>query len=767
MLMKDIIFQTIKGSIISFFMILSIASTGQKNKPFISDNNVTWHSPSENSLGSMPAGNGDIGINLWVEKNGDLLFYLSKTDSWNENARLFKLGRIRLSLFPNPFTDGNRFVQELKLTDGIIHIEGGGENNQVSIDVWVDANHPLVQMNVKSSTPIHGKVSLEIWRNQRRPVTNKKETYSFPEVNDPVLFIEPDTIMENSNNQLVWAHRNRKSIWTNNLKLQALGEYVNDHKDPLLYRTFGGMIISKEMTKTDNLNLLTVAPLKEFYVSVFALTQQSETLKQWEESLEKVASQTNKISVKTRLENHKKWWNSFWNRSYIRIKTSDSSQIENVRLVNQGYQLQRYINACGGRGNFPIKFNGSIFTVDTENLPGNYSGFDADFRLWDGAYWWQNTRLPYWSMMASGDFDLLKPLFTMYMNGLPLRKMATGKYYGHEGAFFPETFYFWGAYMNENYGRNREGKPDGLTDNRYIRRYWQGGLELSLMMLEYYAMTKNEIFARDTLIPFATEILTFFDRHWQRDVNGKIRFEPSQSLETWWLAVNPLPEIAGIGRVANDLLKLTETFSSKEQRDTWKRLVNDLPPIPIKEKNGKKVIAPAAICSEQQNTENPELYSVFPYRIYGIGKPDIELAINTFNERGDKGTGGWVQNAIQAAILGLTKEASGFVVSNFTTANKNYRFPAMWGPNYDWTPDQGHGSVAMTALQNMILQTDGNSIFLLPAWPENWDVSFKLHAPGNSIVEGSYSRNQGLKIVKKNVPQTVRIQNLMNGSEIQ
>ena len=37
-------------------------------------NNVIWDTPSENSMGSMPAGNGDIGINLWVEKNGDLLF---------------------------------------------------------------------------------------------------------------------------------------------------------------------------------------------------------------------------------------------------------------------------------------------------------------------------------------------------------------------------------------------------------------------------------------------------------------------------------------------------------------------------------------------------------------------------------------------------------------------------------------------------------------------------------------------------------------------
>ena len=37
--------------------------------------NVIWTSPSVNHLGSMPIGNGDIGLNLWVEAGGALVFY--------------------------------------------------------------------------------------------------------------------------------------------------------------------------------------------------------------------------------------------------------------------------------------------------------------------------------------------------------------------------------------------------------------------------------------------------------------------------------------------------------------------------------------------------------------------------------------------------------------------------------------------------------------------------------------------------------------------
>ena len=127
----------------------------------------------------------------------------------------------------------------------------------------------------------------------------------------------------------------------------------------------------------------------------------------------------------------------------------------------------------------PIKFNGSIFTVDCYNRNDQFKGFDADFRQWGGPYWWQNTRLPYWSMLVSGDFDMMKPLFGMYLNNLPIRKLATKKYYQHDGAYFPETMNFWGTFASENYGCDRTGLADGYTTNPYIRYYWQGGLELS------------------------------------------------------------------------------------------------------------------------------------------------------------------------------------------------------------------------------------------------------------------------------------------------
>ena len=41
----------------------------------------------------MPIGNGDIALNAWTEADGDLLFYIAKSDAVSENSQLLKLGR--------------------------------------------------------------------------------------------------------------------------------------------------------------------------------------------------------------------------------------------------------------------------------------------------------------------------------------------------------------------------------------------------------------------------------------------------------------------------------------------------------------------------------------------------------------------------------------------------------------------------------------------------------------------------------------------------
>ena len=725
------------------WLLAATALCAAEGKETTNYDRLVWTSPSKDSRGAMPIGNGEMGANVWVEPNGDLLFYLSRTDAWSENCRLLKLGRVRVTLTPNPLQEGGTFSQTLDCESGEILIRFKTPEQDVKIRFAVDAHHPVVTVDIDSEQLVEARVSLEHWRTQRRELKGAEAHSAYglsPAGGETVavdpIFVEPDRIMPAQKDRVIWYHRNERSVWKANLELQALGDVAENQEDPLLNRTFGALIQGKGLVSQSDTLLKSAKPANRVHVAVHMLTAQTKTADAWLTQLEDDARRISALSHKERRTAHRAWWKAFWERSHIRVSTQDDKDRNIVENINRGYILQRWINACGGRGRFPIKFNGSIFTVDTMNHTDRFKGHDADYRQWGGPYWWQNTRLPYWSMLESGDFDLMTPLFTMFRHNLESRKVATRKYYDHDGAFFPETQYFWGTYADGNYGRERSELPDGMTLNRFIRYYWQGGLELSLMMLDHYAFTGDDTFARETLVPLVSEILTFFDQHWQRDANGKIRFDPAMALETYREAVNPLVEIVGIQKVCEDMLALPEALTTESQRTQWKRLISELPPVPMREENGETLLACADTYSGKQNIENPELYAIFPYRRYGLGKPDLELARRTFAKRLIKQTGGWQQNAIKAAYLGLADEAAWMVGQNFSSKSSQHRFGAMWGPNYDWIPDQCHGSVAMTALQRMLLQYEGDTIRLLPAWPRHWDVDFKLHAPRKTTVEG-------------------------------
>jgi hypothetical protein len=931
------------------FMVLAGSGTGAAVTDPLDACNVVWTSPSRDSNGSMPIGNGDIGLNVWAQQGGDLIFYISKTDAWDEHCRLLKLGRVRVHLDPNPFTVGAPFKQTLRLRQGEIGIVAGPQGAAAKIRVWVDAHRPQAHVEMEFDRPVRVKAALEVWRTGKRELASGEDmgVDGFAADQPPCSY--PDTVRHDAPTSVIWYHRNAVSLWPVTLRHQGLADLLATQRDPLLNRTFGGQMClypsSGRIRKPDDRSLHTTDAVRDARLTVTCLTAQTDTEDAWLNRLRKVRYEAERISVAGARAEHARWWGAFWDRSYIRVTASkghatgkpmgrntlplrigadsngqnrfhgliaqvslykrartaveiaeaarggswkpgivggwamgtlkdgvvpsygppgpamkaigkldleavapwpdgrsarfdgsayletphtagvdlsDSMTIEawvkpdhlppgggrildkshagssdgylldtypgnSLRLivadgtlgydaklptdrfthvaavydartgrkelyvngklvasagsaagrpehqiVSQGYALQRFISACAGRGAYPIKFNGSIFTVDTDRR------FDPDYRAWGGMYWFQNTRLPYWPMLASGDFEMMRPLFGMYRAALDLAIHRTAKYFRHGGAFFPETMYFWGAYNNGGmgYGWDRRGKGLFPGDNEYIRYYWSGALELTAMMTDHWLYTQDNRFLRDTLLPLADAIMAFYDQHYPREANGKLRFEPAQSLETWWDCVNPLPEIAGLRFVLDQLLALPMRDVGVLRRAAWQQLRASLPPIPVRLVDGKKVLAPAEKTGRKSNMENPELYAVFPYRLYGLGKPGIEVARETFARRLHPGNRGWQQDDTQAAYLGLTDEARRAIVDRFATKHDASRFPAFWGPNFDWVPDQDHGANGVMGLQTMLMQCEGRRILLFPAWPRDWDVAFKLHAPYKTTVEG-------------------------------
>lgn len=888
--------------------------------------NLVWDSPSEDCNGTMPLGNGEVALNAWVEPSGDLRFYIARTDSWGDNARLLKIGSLRIRVGDGSAQRTQKFQQVLSLKHGVMTVQYGQGDGQVSMRLWVDAHRPVVCVEVQTPKPSQASAMVELWRTAQETLASTECSDIYGRRPEKTV-VEPDTVLTGLSDRVGWYHRNIKSVGPALCaKIQGVADFPRP--EPLLHRTFGTLVATERAQRPNDLTLVSTAGTSHVF-EIYVHTKHPATAAEWLTESQRGLDEARRIPLAERRAAHERWWADFWNRSWIhvtvnslaakgveqeefvpankyplRIGTSqsggerfvgefgrlgiyqsalDEAQIQRLAatkpdqkaaamdgsvysdvpkgptvltnladckfvkgftveawikpgatsakhgmrivdkikpggadgflfdthpgtslrlivgqhsvsrakvlapgqwqhvaasvsprgwlriyhngklvsspsetatgvitegddafIVSRAYALQRYVAACAGRGRYPIKFNGSLFTVPAKGQPG-----DADYRRWGPGYWWQNTRLPYYSMCTSGDFEMMAPLFRMYAQDLmPLQTHRTRRYLGHGGAYIPECIYFWGDVFTETYGwQPFEERTDKLQASGWHKWEWVSGLELVGLMLDYCEHTGDAKFLAETAMPAAHEILTFFDQHYKTGPDGKLTMHPSQALETWWDCVNPMPEVAGLHAIVARLLALPESQTTAAQRAFWSQLRAKLPDVPtIRTEDGKTMLAPAHAFKIKNNIENPELYAVFPFRLVALEKPHLDWGTEALARRKDKGAMGWRQDDVFMAYLGLADQAREYLVKRARSKHAASRFPVFWGPNYDWVPDQDHGSILLKTLQALLLQTDGRQIYLLPAWPKDWDAEFKLRAPYSTTVSGKVEKGRLVRL---------------------
>ena len=734
--------------------------------------NVIWNTPSRNSSESMPCGGGNIGMNIWVEE-GDILFYLSRSGTFDENNCQLKQGRFRIRLFPNPFKDAKDFRQELKLKDGYVEVSAGG----TQIQLWADVYHPVVHVEITNAQPLRTEVSYENWRYKERMIRKgegQQCSYKWAPPKGAVTTADFVSLsskrelpgMTKKGNLLLFYHRNpEQTVFDIAVAQQGMENVKSQMMNPLKHLTFGGYLFGDNLEytgTTDNIyagtdyrawNFRSSKVSRKEQFCIVLHTEQTTTVEQWEQdlqiSLQRIAPQ-GKISseiVSLDKKQTRLWWNAFWQRSFIEpIGNTENKNDSDIKKITRNYTLFRYMLGCNAYGSVPTKFNGGLFTFDPCHIDEKQA-FTPDYRKWGGGTMTaQNQRLVYWPMLKSGDFDMMSSQFDFYNRMLKNAELRTQVYWQHNGACFCEQIENYGLPNPAEYGFKRpEWFDKGLEYNAWLEYEWDTILEFCQMILE----TKNYANADITpYLPLIESSLTFFDEHYRQlasrrgrkalDGNGHLVLFPGSACETYKMTNNASSTIAALKTVL-------ENYGKKDE------MLKTIPPIPLRyieikdslnptaSPELKQTISPAVSWERINNVETPQLYPVFPWRIYGVGKENLELARNTYFYDPEairfRSHVGWKQDNIWAACLGLTEEAKRLTLAKLS--NGPHRFPAFWGPGYDWTPDHNWGGSGMIGLQEMLLQTNGEQILLFPAWPKEWDIHFKLHAPGETTVEAT------------------------------
>ena len=732
--------------------------------------NVVWTSQSKNSSESMPVSGGDIGLNVWVE-NDELLLYMGRAGCRDENGALLKPGRIRIGLTPNPFKNG-KFRQELKLREGYMLITARQpDGNNLAIKVWVEVARPIIHLDIKSENPVMVEATYESWRTETIELPNdpsKHDRRAMCMINYDAypgkVFLYKDEIR--ANEKLVRFHHrvnNTKDCFNFQVIQQEL-ELVRDQMvNPLENLVWGGALVGDNFTLTGQTSgKYAECPFKDFkYVSKTAVRShrlraclhidQVEKQDAWYTALQELIDLSPQDDEKAWDENQE-WWADFWNRSRLVINSGRGEQDVGWRL-GRNYQLFRYMLASNVNGREPTLFNGGLFTFDPLYVNGKKGpGYTPDHRQWGAAFTAQNQRLVYRPMLKTGDFDLMPSGFSFYLNGLPNAMARVRHYWKHDGCCFEEQSAITGLPGACQYGffeGGRRGRPKnfevGIQVNRAGGKVYEEQLDWSWLILQYHQSSGADI-AR--YLPLIEQSVIFYDEHYryrceklsgkELDGNGKLVIFPANTLEGHWDARNPTSVIAGLRRVLTELINLPERYTPVEKRERWRGILERLPEMPTasSDRFGGRYLKPAENY-DHQSWHCPEMFPLFPYELYGLGLPDLDLMKRTSLSTGKDRykTISWEQANIHAPRLGETELAQ--KLNSRKMDNGPYRFPAFWPHTIDWTPDHNWGGSGMIGMQEMVMQTHAGKIRILPAWTKHWDVDFKLHAPHMTTLECS------------------------------
>jgi hypothetical protein len=741
---------------------------GATDQAWLDSYNIVWDSQSADARGSMPIGGGNIGLNVWVEKD-ELLIYFGSPDSWSYRGKGFntqmqtKLGRLRLKFTPVAWA--KEFRQELDLASNSIVLSGKTTDGQgIKLRVWIDAMQPVVHIEGQSDRPLEAAVAVEYPTGMAMAPHNPCQTYG-PLVREGR--IDGDAIE--------WWERSPaidegREEYIRRFHVEEIAELL---PNPMANRTMGGRLSGAGFVadgtgqgtydgrEFKSLKLKSAKPLKTFDLRASLRIAQDATLEEWQAQVKKLEA-AKRATGQADWQASTAWWQGFWDRSRIVINPGKGPD-DPAWQTGLNYQLFRALLASNRTGEFPTLFNGGPFTCEPN--PDTRNWFDCQFMA-------QNQRLVYWPMLKSGDYDLLKVGLEYYRRSTDLQTAWAKHFWKIDGLAFNEGMGIYGADWSPN--------PEGHGGPAHLTYHKVSGMEFAIMMLESGSYGGTDV---RPYLPIALGYLKYHDQFYRRetkqltgkelDDQGRLVFFPGNAIEMYQQTRNDACTISGLMALSKAVLNLPANVLTAEQRAFCESFRKTLPPLPTRERHGHQTLAPAESwksASTWDNIELPELYPVFPFHVYGVGRPGLQLARDTwefsYEQPRQKRNFCWYQSLIYTADLGLTEEAREFALGKFLWPYREkggqfgMRYPAFYDTHgFCQRPDFDHGGCAMVGLQDMLMQIVDGKILLFPAWPKDWDCEFKLHAPSKTTVAGVLKAG---KLEKLTVTPAARAKDVTN-----
>ncbi|SDI97684.1 glycosyl hydrolase family 95 catalytic domain-containing protein [Nonomuraea jiangxiensis] len=626
---------------------------------YLSKHDIVYNRPNTNPLYGMTVGNGRTGAMVW-NQNG-LTMQVSGVDLSQQST--YAAGLVNLYSNPGMDTGYSSYQQRLSLYDGTLTTKW--DSNR-TVTIMGSPNSEVMGIHVDDSRGGVSSVALDLSMWDPNTVQNIADV---PDLNTW------RTISTFASNGVAGLSRGQTDANGFGYTLAATVEGAN-----YSVQVVDGRKVRLNITPTSSYTIWLTAASRINAPNRDSVTQARNQL-----------TSVKNAGYAATFTSYKNFWHDFWAKSFVQYSNGnrDADYMENV------YYLSTYMIAAAGRGNYPAHFINGVFRAT------------QDQSKWSNAYWYWNQRDVYYSFFASNHTDLIDRHNNLYSRNYNALKAYTQTRYGVDGIWVPETMGW-------------DGNARGTVNSDYTKNVLSTGYEAAYSMYLRARYTNDTNYLRDVAYPFMRETAKFYSAMLSHDAATNTYYMAnSNAHETYWNVRNAITDLAAVRSIFPLTIQVSQELGvDSGLRAGWQNILNRLTPYVVQ--NGAWQPHQPPI-SQTRNGENVSAELIWPYDLTGIGHPDYQTALNTWNQRPFPYGNVWANDAVQAARLGLGDQAYNGMktmlqkyqnYANGMTSNTNGVFEYL--------------GVHLTAMNESLMQSYNGKIRVFPAVPGDSSFVGKL-----------------------------------------